>query len=681
MDDFVARGGSCGSVGLWRRRRIKHEKGWEDSEFDYTEFDSLGAQARFDVQPGSIQAIAVSDDGARVLAARGTSVLLFDAASKQCVAHFTGHMDTVTALAFSPGPDARLGLSGGGGVDRSVRLWELPLQPDTQLVPLPAAAAAAAASEAVDADSQALVPKPERQPQYTLFERAVWALAFQRDVQAQNENSVAQVGTNYLLRNVSAGVQRFRLGSPAASAVESANDPSSSKLVASLPHVPRLVLLSPLDSDVVFAADSCETMALYSIKTGEVVRNLEAPSALKEEEEEDADGEGEEDGAGSITTSATVSTGESWGPSSLTSGCFTPCGRLLVLAGYNRALMGSFSVWDVRSGRRVAKLRVPRQQVAKERESHRHDSFSYDITLCEHENQNSSSGGGERSYWIAAVAPNDIVTQWRLVVPPTDDFTATPPKIEQMWQQRVDVLSSHATVHGLRYFQSRSSATAASASFAPLLLLADSASVVSIRSSLNGALLHCFSAAASGARTDPSDPGLMGLELLGINQGNAEEDVQLVTVSASEGASVWQVGSLLRQLCSAAAAGQVTPAPSTGAGLVADETGVLRPPLRSLSSPPPLQASLRCTSQMCTRMAVSAEGDHIAIGALDGSVFIFNRAIASNNNSVEAAASAAAPAATKSLPTRPRQWRGLFDFRPAQRAQLNGLVAQLDCLQ
>lgn len=645
-DGFLARGGFDGSVGLWTRQESSGEYTYTDltgSEASQAAYKRLGLTER---AIGAIQAVAVSDDGTRVLAAPSRDcnglVLLFDArpAHATCLAYFAGHIDLVTALAFAPGPDPRVALSGGGGIDSTVRVWELP-----ELAQIDEGATAEKGQLAVAAP-----------PQYTLSERAVWALAFVPEDGGKGCS---------LLRNLSAGVQRVRLGASAGTG------PDVISLAMELPYVPRLVLVSPTDADLGFAgkvvgSDEENCMALRSLRTGQIVRRLVPPS-LEEDGVESAVGN---------SASSTVATSESWSAQSLTAGCFTPCGRFLLLAGYDRALLGAFSVWDVATGARVAK--VPAAELASgETSESLAPHYSLDLAICEpvspHSASASSCSSGVCSYLVAAVA-GDVVTQWKLTVPAGSAEAALTVSVEPIWHQRVDAVAQNATVRCLRFFVPRSSIAASAPS--PLLLLGDSCSVVSVRSSVTGALLHCFSAVPSSERTGATDQGLMGLEIIHSSSaaGDAESDVQLVTLHAGDGVRIWEAAPLLRALSAQAA----TMAAPSEAELVADDAGVLRPPVLTLSRPPPLQSILRCSTQLlhtclaiehCRRPATSVP--RIAVGCIDGSVFVFTR----GNSEAAGAAAAAAGASVPSAAS----WHGLFDFRPAQRTQLNQLVAQLEC--
>lgn len=68
----------------------------------------------------AVTSVAASPDG-RMLAIGGAdrAVQLWDATSRRLLATFTGHTDTVTALAFSGN-----GLLASGSADRSIRLWD-----------------------------------------------------------------------------------------------------------------------------------------------------------------------------------------------------------------------------------------------------------------------------------------------------------------------------------------------------------------------------------------------------------------------------------------------------------------------------------------------------------------------------------------------------------------------------
>ena len=81
-----------------------------------------------------------------------------------------------------------------------------------------------------------------------------------------------------------------------------------------------------------------------------------------------------------------------------------------------------------------------------------------------------------------------------------------------------------------------------------------------------------------------------------------------------------------------------------------------------LYPPPAVVALLRVHSESVTNMAVDSRAHRIAIGCEDGALYVCHWKPAAAMRQDEVAV-----------------WSGLFDFQPAQRMELSGLIAQLEC--
>jgi WD40 repeat protein len=94
-----------------------------------------GKQIKEILAPNENHEVAVSGDGRRLLTAgfHDPTVRLWDVESGKELHRFYGHKGIVYAVALSP--DGRYALSGGGGEDRTMRLWRLPDPPPAKKKP------------------------------------------------------------------------------------------------------------------------------------------------------------------------------------------------------------------------------------------------------------------------------------------------------------------------------------------------------------------------------------------------------------------------------------------------------------------------------------------------------------------------------------------------------------------
>jgi hypothetical protein len=89
---------------------------------------ATGKEARrIEGHSGQVPAMAISPDHKRLVTGGDDRVIrLWDVAGGKELHQFKGHTDTVTCLAFAP--DGRRIISGSGSLDRTVRVWGLPLR-------------------------------------------------------------------------------------------------------------------------------------------------------------------------------------------------------------------------------------------------------------------------------------------------------------------------------------------------------------------------------------------------------------------------------------------------------------------------------------------------------------------------------------------------------------------------
>ena len=251
----------------------------------------------------------------------------------------------------------------------------------------------------------------------------------------------------------------------------------------------------------------------------------------------------------------------------------------------------------------------------------------------------------------------------------------------------------------------------------PLLLTCDSASAVQVRSVTTGKVLYAFSTAPDGKRVDQAWSGDALMQIViadaeGVHAGSGSsghgngraaaaasapsssasadsDSVQLFALNAYSGLSVWQLGPVLRELAAGRTPGEVWHEPSgrSRAGAVAVAAAASQDPaaassaseqaeksaaheeLFPLCAPPPLRALLRWGGRdaSAARLAVAPRATTLAVGCVDGSVATFRWA----GNGADSAMGRDGSDAV--------QWRGLFELRPAQRAELSGLLTHLEC--
>jgi len=114
-----------------------------------------------------------------------------------------------------------------------------------------------------------------------------------------------------------------------------------------------------------------------------------------------------------------------------------------------------------------------------------------------------------------------------------------------------------------------------------------------------------------------------------------------------------------------AVAASPDPAAASSASVHAEKSAA-HEELFPLCAPPPLRALLRWGGRdaSAARLAVAPRAATLAVGCVDGSVATFRWAGdgADSRDGSDAV-----------------QWRGLFELRPAQRAELSGLLTHLEC--
>ena len=721
-DNAMARGGSDGMVGLWRRTRTQVTKGaWsgEESRWTYEEM-SFVSHAVFPaaiVTPvGCVSLTEPSGD--RLLAGMMHNVLLFSTTSRQCLAVFHAKSDPLGGVAITP--DGQYALCGGGGVDGCVRIWELPSAAEE--IDL---TARVIASETSQAQSTA-GPIPAA-PVATRMKRSVRTLFFHREVDSPDQS---------LFWNDNGGIHHLRQrreadGSCCSAAADKGSIPVRNQSLC------RVAAISPADSNLIVCGSNYKDLELWSLTTRPEDKNDAAAKAVVNPEMDPAAWMGRE--SRQLVRRFTLSTeflhraklhpavvqmnrvtGESMSFGDLMSIRFTPCGRFLIAAGN----LWDILVWEVSTGELVHILRLNMEQ------QNNSMYVCYEIHTLPIARDAAAIADGYSELYLAAVCPQDVVCLWRIKVweagrgPLMDaamgaassasSVSPSPavavPKRQSIevrleWERQLDQLSAFGCTRGLLLYQPLLPLGSAPDAIAPdaLILLGDAFSVVHIRRLRNGEELFAFSTAPSMVHVAESEEnGVMQLMLVdrqGVHGAGTEEKidedaaasasersgdvVQLVTLNAYTGLCFWALGPLLRSLSQAD--GAVVAETRTLAPVV-DFPGASVPTLRSkgegfptpfpLYPPPQLRAQFQCCSTQLSRFAMDRRAERVALANIDGAVFVFQW----KEKPSTAPGGSASTSSSDSLGRRGVvDWHGLFEFHPAQRSELCGLISQLQC--